>query len=176
MIAKLFSFFCTLQAVFALTPISSGTSNTIINDSATAITTTTTTESRRAFFSSIIGSTALIPLVVSSNPSITNAAEETKTTINEKLSTFKDPSVGFQLQVPTKWQKSEQTLQDRRKILLFVNNGDGDDDDESKKVQKGLEDLIFVAYTPVRDDFTSLGSFGTVDQVSNLIVLELLCI
>lgn len=149
MIAFFFSFFCTLQAVFAFTPISPGTSNTIINDSAGA----TTNESRRQFISSIIGSTALVPLVISSNPSITNAAEETIFT------TFKDPNVGFQLQVPTKWSKSEQTLPDRRKILLFVNNGDGE-------VAKGLEDLIFVAYTPIRDDFTSLGSFGTVDQVS----------
>ena len=111
-------------------------------------------DDRRSFLSNIITGTAVvanIPLIVSSNPYIANAEE-----VNDKFTSFKDPNVGFQVQVPSGWTKSEQMLSDRRKIVLFI-NGD--------QAEKASEDLIFVAYTPVRDDFTSLASFGSVDQV-----------
>jgi len=37
----------------------------------------------------------------------------------------------------------------------------------------GAEDknLIFVAYTPIRDDFTSLASFGSVDAIAQMTIL-----
>lgn len=39
--------------------------------------------------------------------------------------------------------------------------------------KSGAEDnnLIFVAYTPIRDDFTSLASFGSVEQVAQQTIL-----
>ena len=74
-----------------------------------------------------------------------------------QFSTYKDPT-GFTLQVPTEWTFSEQTLPDRRQINVWTD-------------PKDASTLLFVAYTPVRDDFTSLGSFGSDDQVANQSIL-----
>lgn len=70
------------------------------------------------------------------------------------LEAFEDPECGFQIKIPSQWEKQVQTLPDRRKIVLFIDpTGDKD------------KTLFFVAYTPIRDDFTQLSSFGSVDQV-----------
>lgn len=175
MIATLLVCLSAVQAIFAFTPRPltlssnySSLSRKINNDysSSTGVRVAVeeeANESRRAFLTNAVvtGLTGLTPLIISSsNPQITYAAESTQ---SKTLTSFKDSNVGFEFQVPTTWTKSEQTLPDRRKILLFVNNGDNGE--QGGNVAKGLEDLIFVAYTTVRDDFTSLGSFGTVDQV-----------
>lgn len=117
---------------------------------------TTEAHDRRSFISTIVGDTiktaasaSILTDILTANPLIANA--------NDKLSLFQDTNVGFQFQIPTNWKRSEQSLPDRRRLVLFVN-----DDGEA---EKGLEDLIFIAYTPVRDDFTSLSSFGSVEQV-----------
>lgn len=99
---------------------------------------------------------SLIPaaLVATSSPLPVFASDE-------KFSQYQDASIGFQIKTPAGWQKSEQSLPDRRKIVLFVeNDGDGKD-----------KDLMFIAYTPVRDDFTGLGSFGSVEQVGQMTIL-----
>jgi len=70
------------------------------------------------------------------------------------LTEFGDPS--FSLQVPKDWTFSEQALPDRRKLLLW---------------QESPETFLFVAYTPLRDDYTSLSSFGSVDQVAEQTIL-----
>ncbi len=62
---------------------------------------------------------------------------------DDKFTLFQDENSGFQIKVPQGWQQSEQNLPDRRRIVLFVND-DGSTD----------KDLMFVAFTPVRDDFT----------------------
>lgn len=72
----------------------------------------------------------------------------------DKLETFEDPTLKFQIKVPSTWEKQVNTLPDRRKIILFV--------DPTSDTEKAL---LFFAFTPVRDDFTSLSSFGSVDQV-----------
>lgn len=70
------------------------------------------------------------------------------------LEVFQDADYGFQITIPSQWEKQVQTLPDRRKIVLFIDpTGDKD------------KTLFFVAYTPIRDDFTQLSSFGSVDQV-----------
>ena len=69
------------------------------------------------------------------------------------LKTFEDEVTGISLDVPVDWVASVQELPDRRKMNLWK-----DPDD--------TESLVFIAYTPVRDDFTSLGSFGTADVVA----------
>ena len=68
------------------------------------------------------------------------------------LEVFVDADCGFQIKIPSQWEKKVQTLPDRRKIVLFI-------DPTSDNT------LLFVAYTPIRDDFTQLSSFGSVDQV-----------
>ena len=73
----------------------------------------------------------------------------------DKLEMVEDLNLNFQIKVPSDWIKQVQTLPDRRKIILFV-------DPTSDKDKS----LMFFAFTPVRDDFTSLSSFGSVDQVS----------
>lgn len=74
---------------------------------------------------------------------------------------YKDKQCNFELKVPSSWEQSDQTLQDRRRIVLFVDPNSGDDD----------KNLIFIAYTTVRDDFTSLSSFGTAEKVGQGTIL-----
>lgn len=75
-----------------------------------------------------------------------------------KLETYNDQSHGFSVDVPQEWAKTEQKLFDRRKLLLWTAP-------EDPSIN------FFAAYTPVRDDFTSLGSFGSVDQVAAQTIL-----
>lgn len=71
---------------------------------------------------------------------------------------YNDPLHGFSIDVPDNWAHSTQTLPDRRKIEVWTDPAD-------------VKTLLFVAYTPVRDDFTSLASFGSVDQVASQTIL-----
>jgi len=74
--------------------------------------------------------------------------------------TYDDPTHDFSIEVPGKWVQSTEKLPDRRKIQVWT-----DPSDEAKST------VLFIAYTPVRDDFTSLASFGSVDQVAAQTVL-----
>ena len=69
------------------------------------------------------------------------------------VKTFNDPAHGFSIQLPSAWDMTEQTLFDRRRLLVWTDPNDA-------------KTAVFIAYTPVRDDFTSLNSFGSVDQVA----------
>jgi len=71
---------------------------------------------------------------------------------------YDDPVHGFSIDVPANWAQSTQTLADRRYIQMWT-----DPDD--------VNTLLFIAYTPVRDDFTSLSSFGSVEQVAEQTIL-----
>lgn len=77
-----------------------------------------------------------------------------------KLETFEEEKLKFQIKVPANWEKQVQTLPDRRKIILFI-------DPTSDKDKT----LLFFAFTPVRDDYTSLSSFGSVDNVAQMTIL-----
>ncbi|CAJ1962929.1 unnamed protein product [Cylindrotheca closterium] len=72
---------------------------------------------------------------------------------------YVDEDCKFTVSLPTSWEKSEQTLPDRRKITLYIKPG------SEKKT------LVSLVYTPVRADFTSLGSFGTADEVGQATIL-----
>ena len=85
--------------------------------------------------------------VLSSSPKVASAAEE--------LVYYKDEECKFSIKVPVSWERSIQTLPDRRKLVLYI------------KPNSDQKTLVFFAYTPVRADFTSLGSFGSVDEVSD---------
>jgi PsbP len=77
---------------------------------------------------------------------------------SQDLTTYNDALHGFSIAIPSTWSKSETELNDRRKIVVW-----GDPND--------AKTALFIAYTPVRDDFTSLGSFGAVDQVAAQTIL-----
>ena len=75
-----------------------------------------------------------------------------------KLTLFEDAKNGFAMKVPQDWIQSERTLPDRRTIRFWADPAD-------------TQTFVFVAYTPVRDDFTSLGSFGSVESVADQTIL-----
>lgn len=79
---------------------------------------------------------------------------------NNKLTLFEDTKHGFSMQVPSEWSYSEQNMPypDRRTIKFWTDPTDSNT-------------FLFIAYTPLRDDFTSLGSFGSVDQVAYQTIL-----
>lgn len=71
---------------------------------------------------------------------------------------FNDSTHGFSIDLPSAWKSSESVLFDRRTLLVWT-----DPEDSAT--------AVFIAYTPVRDDYTSLGSFGSVDQVADQTIL-----
>jgi len=114
---------------------------------------------RRSFHRTIAAASNIaFATIISSLPS---HAVDSQTIASSDLSVYTDKACAFQFKVPTSWEKSEQTLPDRRRIVFFVDPNSGVND----------KNLIFIAYTPVRDDFTSLSSFGTVDQVAQQTIL-----
>jgi len=168
MIALQFTvFLCLVQSLLAFSPNTPQNYqqqhiNSVDEDSET---------SRRSFLSkaAAIGASSG---VLSFNPLIAKAEEGGNGNGNDgsgsEMTLFKDSNVGFQIEIPSNWKQSEQKLPDRRRLLLFVNS---DESVSTGSNSKGPEDLMFVAYTPVRDDFTSLSSFGTVDQVGQATIL-----
>lgn len=114
----------------------------------------TTSISRRGFASSVAsvvaGSSALLI-----DPSFSIAEDAMAT----PLAPYEDKNCKFAIEMPSEWTKTEQSLPDRRKIVLYF------------KPDSNQKTLFFVAYTPTRDDFTSLGSFGSVDDVAQATIL-----
>ena len=101
-------------------------------------------ETRRGFLAAATAA-ALTPTLFLLGPQAAHAGED--------LVDFQDAECKFSIGVPAGWEKTVQNLPDRRKIVLFF------------KPDSDMKTLVFVAYTPVRSDFTSLGSFGSVDEV-----------
>ena len=127
-----------------------------VPSSPSVATTTAVTDSRRNFIgkaaaAAIAGSTTA--LLLPTHPAYAAAAE---------LNSIEDPTNGFKVSVPKSWTKSSQSLPDRRKIDLYFDESAPPSEDKT---------LLFLAYTPVRDDFTSLGSFGSVDEVAQSTIL-----
>ncbi|GMI32686.1 hypothetical protein TrCOL_g5723 [Triparma columacea] len=71
---------------------------------------------------------------------------------------YKDPNYNFVLSYPSDYIYTSQTLADRRVLQLFVS-------------PTSPSTSLFISYTPVRDDYTSLSSFGSVDQVGQMTIL-----
>lgn len=111
---------------------------------------------RRSFIRSAILSTTTLTLPFPAL--VTNANED-----DMELESFVDSECGFKISVPKNWEKSIQSLPDRRKIVFFV--------DPNTANNQNDKSLIFIAYTPVRDDYTSLSSFGGIDQVAQMTIL-----
>ncbi|KAL3793877.1 hypothetical protein HJC23_002124 [Cyclotella cryptica] len=114
--------------------------------------------SRRVFFQSLpyaIAASSVFGSVASFSPA--NAASLTT------LEPYTDSDYSFRLSIPASWKKSSQTLSGRRRAVFFTANND----DETAPI----DTLMYIAYTPIRDDFTSLSSFGSVDQVAQATIL-----
>eukprot|EP00534_Pseudo-nitzschia_fraudulenta_P016731 CAMPEP_0201251600 /NCGR_PEP_ID=MMETSP0852-20130820/66438_1 /ASSEMBLY_ACC=CAM_ASM_000632 /TAXON_ID=183588 /ORGANISM="Pseudo-nitzschia fraudulenta, Strain WWA7" /LENGTH=161 /DNA_ID=CAMNT_0047551203 /DNA_START=523 /DNA_END=1008 /DNA_ORIENTATION=- len=56
-------------------------------------------------------------------------------------------------------------------VLVRRRGGTINDSPEYFKPESNQKTLMFIAYTPTRDDFTSLGSFGSVDEVGQSTIL-----
>jgi hypothetical protein len=87
------------------------------------------------------------------NPQCVNAATTTP------LTKYEDTARKFSIDVPSDWTQTVQSLPDRRKIILYI------------KPDSDQKTLMFLAFSPVRDDFTSLSSFGSVDEVAQATIL-----
>ena len=107
--------------------------------------------SNRRSFSKAGTVAAITSLLVPSNPLQSVAAEDA-------LALYKSPALGFTVLYPSGWERTTQTLSDRRTIELFV-----------PPTIPGTS--FFASVTPVRDDYTALSSFGSLDQFGQAGVL-----
>jgi PsbP len=78
----------------------------------------------------------------------------------QNLQTYFDEKFGFTIDLPSRWTKMNDvtSLSDRRTIVVYTDPSDS-------------ATSLLIVYTPIRDDFTSLNSFGSVDQVAAQTVL-----
>jgi len=154
MIHALFVRYCV--AVLAATSLTAVHAYSIVKDKVEMI-------SRRNVFASSVASVAagFSSSLLIDPLSIGNAAnaDVISSSSSTPLTPYEDKSCKFSIDIPSEWAMSENTLPDRRKIILYFKP------DSNQKI------LLFIAYTPVRDDFTSLGSFGSVDEVGQSTIL-----
>eukprot|EP00308_Calcidiscus_leptoporus_P012836 CAMPEP_0119357302 /NCGR_PEP_ID=MMETSP1334-20130426/5718_1 /TAXON_ID=127549 /ORGANISM="Calcidiscus leptoporus, Strain RCC1130" /LENGTH=226 /DNA_ID=CAMNT_0007371511 /DNA_START=25 /DNA_END=705 /DNA_ORIENTATION=- len=68
------------------------------------------------------------------------------------LSTLTDDEYGVSFALPTGWKTSESELSGGRKLIAAADPAD-------------IDFNVFIAYTPIAADYTSLGSFGNIDSV-----------
>jgi hypothetical protein len=90
------------------------------------------------------------------NGNVANAAATTMT----NYQTYNDEKYGFSITIPTTWNKMNEvtSLGDRRSIVVYTD-------------PTIPSTSIIIVYTPIRDDYTSLNSFGSVDQVATQTIL-----
>ena len=121
--------------------------------------TTTATESlttRRQVLKTAVASATVGSILEGS--SLASYAEDDAATATG-LTKYQDEACKFSISLPGDWIKSVQELPDRRKITLYI------------KPDSNQKTLLFMAYTPVRSDYTSLGSFGSADEVAETTIL-----
>jgi hypothetical protein len=84
----------------------------------------------------------------------------TSSSSSTSYQTYTDPKYGFSIDIPSDWKKMDDVtaLSDRRSIVVYT-----DPNEPSTS--------ILIVYTPIRDDYTSLSSFGSVDQVAAQTIL-----
>ncbi|KAL3784839.1 hypothetical protein ACHAW5_009058 [Stephanodiscus triporus] len=114
---------------------------------------------------------AAVILATTARPPVSRAAGSSpSSSATTDLASYDDADYGFRLRFPSSWERTEQTLSGRRRAVFFTDPSSSRDDDGG--VSSGVvETLGFVAYTPVRDDFVSLASFGSVDEVGQATIL-----
>ena len=109
--------------------------------------------SRRDVIQSSVAATSIGLASFLGSPQVASAATSTP------LIKYEDAARKFSIDVPSEWTQTVQSLPDRRKIILYI------------KPDSDQRTLIFFAFSPVRDDFTSLSSFGSVDEVAQATIL-----
>lgn len=119
-----------------------------------------TVMARRSFCARSLTALAGATMLSTASPSITYAADEPL-----KLEPYEDTDYGFRVQFPSCWENTEQKLSGRRKGIFYT------DPNSKDATTDTIETLGFIAYTPLRDDFTSLASFGSVDNVAQTTIL-----
>ena len=74
---------------------------------------------------------------------------------SSSFQTYTDEKYGFKIDLPSNWSKMNDVtaLSDRRSIVVYSNPNEP-------------STSLLIVYTPIRDDYTSLASFGSVDQVA----------
>jgi hypothetical protein len=72
----------------------------------------------------------------------------------EELKTYKDAEYGDSFLIPSGWELSENELSGGRKLVAAADPQDPNSN-------------VFILYTPLAPDYTSLGSFGNIDYVAN---------
>jgi len=77
--------------------------------------------------------------------------------VAESLETYTDSRYGVSFGLPAGWTAVPQQLADGRRLVIA-----SDPKEESSNV--------FIAFTPIRPDYSSLGSFGTIDYVANTVL------
>jgi hypothetical protein len=112
--------------------------------------------SRRVVFQQSWAAAAFLGATTASTAFITSPSPAFAA--NASTSLYNDPLHGFSIQVPSDWIPSIQRLPDRRQMQVWKDPSDD-------------QTLLFIAFTPVRDDFTSLGSFGSVEAVAEQTIL-----
>jgi hypothetical protein len=116
--------------------------------------------------STLVGAYTTLSSTVSPRGYYAYAVESSTTT---KMEQYNDADYGFHLSIPSSWELTEQKLSGRRKALFFTDPTSSND--ATNNGANNIETFGFVAYTPVRDDFTSLASFGSVDNVAQMTIL-----
>jgi hypothetical protein len=107
----------------------------------------------------------IVPLLsAASSVCILPLAAEASNVSPSDLTPYQDQNCRFEFLVPSSWKQKELQLPDRRKIILFTV-------DNEENIPEKEKTLMFIAYTPVRDDYTSLSAFGTVEQVGQMTIL-----
>jgi len=122
---------------------------------------------RRIFVENAGKAASIVGLMQILSPQNALSADSDDGSKNEsELKKYEDLESGFEVSIPESWIKNEQNLSDldRRKLVLYV-------DPNSSTSSTNSKTLLFIAYSSVPFDYTSLGSFGSVDQVAQATVL-----
>ena len=73
------------------------------------------------------------------------------------LKDYKDARYGVSMGIPDGWTATQNELPDGRRIVTAADPND-------------IDTNVFLTFTPIRPDYSSLGSFGTIDFVANTIL------
>ena len=80
---------------------------------------------RRSFCTQSLATLAGTSTILSSNPSISYAAD------SAELTSYDDTSYGFSMNIPASWEKTEQQLSGRRKAIFFTDPNSKDPDTDT---------------------------------------------
>ena len=145
----------SLQPTQFTRTVSSSISDTEIATSECALLHRDDTTSRRYWLKTISTSAIATTGSLFTFSTVTVPPAFAATSSSSSYQTYIDSKYGFSIDIPSNWSKMSDVtaLSDRRSIVVYT-----DPNDPSTS--------ILIVYTPIRDDYTSLSSFGSVDQVA----------